>query len=127
MGFVLMGPATLAISLFLVVTRWNTLDAPALAIFLNFVVTMINIIVLNFQFATNIFSTSYNLKSSYCHGYIAGYFYNSRKRRLNKRCWNTFQVLKVNFFGSNFFDKNTCLVLLDYSFDKAIELILLST
>lgn len=126
-GFVLMAPLTLAISAFLVISRWQVLSSMALVIFLNFVVTMAAIIMLIFRYAVKVHTSSKLIRKVLCRRELVRLVHTEYgKRRLNMKYWRSMVDLKVYFGGSNFFDRITCLVLLDFSIGLAINLILVS-
>ncbi len=126
-GFVLMAPATLAISTFLVISRWEVLDSLALVIFSNFMVTMAAIIILIFRYAVKVYTSSKFIREVVCKREMVTLFRTEYgKRKLNVKMWKSLVDLKVYFGGRNYFDRMTCLVLLDFAIGMAINLMLVS-
>lgn len=126
LGMSIMGPATLSVSLYLLASRWETLDATALGIFINLVASMTMVVVLVFRYASKLFAFSQKIKATHANGHLLQLLVDEKVNvRLLRRYWESYSVLKDRFFGTNFFDQTTTLVLLDFSLGMAINLILL--
>lgn len=126
LGFVVMAPATLAISLFLVITRGDVLGAPALFIFSNLIATFGAMIMLIFQYSVKIYTTSKFVREVILKQRTSmDGMQTRRKRKENLKRWKRMPDMKPFFGESNYFDNLTCLVLLDFSIKIAINLILL--
>ncbi len=126
LGFVVMGPLTLSISLFLVITRWDILGAPALFIFSNLIGIFGAMIMLIFRYSVKIYSTSNTLREViFKQEIFKDNMQTRQKRKENVRRWKSMTDIKLYFGESSYFENLTCLKLLDFSIGMAINLILL--
>lgn len=116
MGFIIYMPACVSVCVYLVAGRWNDLDIMSLLMFSNYAQAASVTIMLVFQYAVKVYMLSDSIK------------YNLPKGCRNvgsvKRYWKSFQVVKVNFFSNNFFESTTPMVIMDFSVNQAINLVL---
>lgn len=116
MGFIIYMPACVSVCVYLVAGRWNELDFMSLLMFSNYAQAASVTIMLVFQYAVKVYVVSESIKFNVPRGY--------RNVALVKRYWKSFQVVKVNFFSSNFFESTTPMVIMDFAVSQAINLVL---
>lgn len=117
-----------SVSLFAMVSGSASMDVTTVLIFGNGFVNAIGTTFLCFYFAAKLFTESKELTIK--HGcmeqggelILAGE--GVRQKRLLKRYWRSFPCLKIFFFERNFFECSTPLVILGFSMNFAINMIL---
>lgn len=111
-----------SVSLFMLVSRRVDKDFQITFLFGNCLVLGIAVILLGFHFAVKLYSDNRNLLI------LQPYLRNTKtstERRMMRKYWRSLPLLKIFFFQSNFFESTTPLVILDFSMNLAINLILL--
>lgn len=115
------------VGLYMLMSTFVEKKLQTLIVFCNLLVMSISAIMLAFQFAAKFYMKSKRLLMSQSrrkHDEISIYMLNRRDCVAMKRYYRSFHILKIYFFQDNFFEENTSLVLLDFSINNAINLVL---
>lgn len=112
-----------------IVSRWKYMDAQTAAYFGATTVMSAEVILLAFHLPLQIYATSKYLLVLVSQNSLGrpNLFRSKHDRKIMSRYWRSFPVLKIYFFQSNFFENNTPLIILDFTIDCAINLILMGT
>lgn len=119
----IMGVSIYFVSLATLVSAWSNLDVKAVMIFSNSLGVGTGIILLCFHLATRLHEETKLFLKSRSHLHLTNC--RSSKRGIVRRYWKSFPVLKIYFFETNFFERETPLVILDFAMNLAVSLILL--
>lgn len=119
-----MAVAGSSISLFALVSRWSNMDLKTVLVFGNGVAMGINVVVITFRLAVKLRVESNMIKPLFVRRERNNGI-DKKSSRILQRYWKSFPAFRVSFFETNFFDRNTPLVMLHFIFDGTINLILL--
>lgn len=116
-----------AVSLFILMTTILEKEMQILVVFCNLLLISISLLLLAFQFAAKFYVgnkqfviTQFNWK----HDEVSNHFESRRDRDVMKRYCRCYPILKIFCFESNYFEGNTSLVVLNFSINCAINLVL---
>lgn len=125
---IILGVISNSFSLYILVSNWTCINLQISVIFGNCVIVAFGIILLAFHLAVKLYIESKNLFRLHMFQNNFRCEENSLLRRkdkiLIKKYWRSFTDLKIFFFEANFFEGSTPLVILAFSMNCAVNLIL---
>lgn len=122
--FLLMTVAGVSVCLFQLVSQWDNLNLETMLVFGNGVIVGINIVLITFRLAVKLYKES---EHSLLSKISTMHAKNQTERRAAKMYWKSFTILKIYFFETNFFERATPLVVLNFIISCAINMILLES